>query len=431
MTLSSRAAALCACLSLWTLGVRAVRADTLKITSTPPGAKVEIDGVVMGTTPCELKYPGGYFHRTVTIYGKMLEHPLRARISLKGYLTKELELTEGPEEWVNTTGKVRQKYYLFKADHFDVELERVEATLTGAVETSGTKHKSAAAPPVELPLEEIVRRSTPAVLLLRGAQKQGTGFLITATGVVATNAHVVRDETRLIAVARGGAEYPARVAYLESDVDFALVKIEGTNLPHLALSDLSRLSPGQSVVAIGNPGGGMTNTVTKGIVSAVGPKNELGPGTWIQTDAAVNPGNSGGPLLDSSGEVIGITTARAVSGPVASGGAATPLEGIGFALSSADMLRILRRFYPDAGVEKLSVPAELPGEGTVHVLSEPDGAEIHVDGKFVGSAPSTLRLAAGPHQIEVRAAGRKPWQRTLEVLKDSEVSLKAVLEPES
>ena len=426
MIRTSRALALCVCLAATALGVRA---DTLKITSTPPGATVEIEGVVVGTTPCELKYPGGYFHRTVTIYGKMLEHPLHARISLKGYLTKELELTEGPEERVNTTGKVHQKYYLFKADHFEIALERVEDTLTGAVGTSPAGRTSAARAPV-LPLDEIVRRASPAVLLLRGAQKQGTGFLITSTGVVATNAHVVRDESRLVAVTADRREYPARVAYMDSDVDFALVKIEAAGAPHLALADLSRLSPGQSVVAIGNPGGGMANTVTKGIVSAIGPKQELGPGTWIQTDAAVNPGNSGGPLLDSAGDVIGITTARALAGPAASGGAAAPLAGIGFALSSADMLRILRRFYPAAGIEELSAPAEPPGEGTVRVSSEPDGAEIQVDGKFVGTAPSTLRLPMGPHQIEVRAHGRRAWQRTLEVLKDSDVSLKATLEPE-
>ena len=429
MIRTSRALVLCACLAATTLGVRAARADTLKITSTPPGATVEIEGVVVGTTPCELKYPGGYFHRTVTIYGKMLEHPLHARISLKGYLTKELELTEGPEERVNTTGKVHQKYYLFKADHFEIALERVEDTLTGAVGTSPAGRTSAARAPV-LPLDEIVRRASPAVLLLRGAQKQGTGFLITSTGVVATNAHVVRDESRLVAVTADRREYPARVAYMDSDVDFALVKIEAAGAPHLALADLSRLSPGQSVVAIGNPGGGMANTVTKGIVSAIGPKQELGPGTWIQTDAAVNPGNSGGPLLDSAGDVIGITTARALAGPAASNGAPSPLAGIGFALSSQDMLRILRRFYPGAGIEELSAPAEPPGEGSVHVSSEPDGAEIQVDGKFVGTAPSTLRLSAGPHQIEVRAHGRRAWQRTLEVLKDSDVSLKATLEPE-
>ena len=197
-------------------------------------------------------------------------------------------------------------------------------------------------------------------------------------------------------------------------------------MPHLVLADLSSVAAGQSVVAIGNPGGGMPNSVTKGIVSAVGPKPELGAGIWIQTDAAVNPGNSGGPLLDTAGEVIGINTARAISTPEGA-----PVTGIGFALSSADMLKVLRRFYPAQTLERLSAPAKPEeGIGSVRITSEPDGAEISVDGKFVGTTPSTLRLAAGPHEIEVKAAGRQSWRRTLEVLKDSDVTLKATLEPQ-
>jgi len=96
------------------------------------------------------------------------------------------------------------------------------------------------------------------------------------------------------------------------------------------------------------------------------------------------------------------------------------------------MLRVLRRFYPAVSVEKLGAPpAAEEATGSVRISSDPDGAEITVDGKFVGTAPSTLRLSAGPHEVEVKAAGRRPWRRTLEVLKDSEASLKATLEPEN
>lgn len=424
MTIPSRALAAVVWLAAALLLARAASADTLKITSKPSGATLEIDGVVVGTTPYEVKYPGGYFHGTKTIYGTLLQHPMRARISMKGFLTKELVLTEGPMERVNTTGKVRQQYYLLKADHFEFELEKVEEALTGVPETSAGKTERT--PQRELSVEEIVRRAGPAVVLLRGAQKQGTGFLITDTGVIATNAHVVRDEARLVAVSPLGVDRPARIVYVDADLDFALVKVEGAALPHLTLADPARVAAGQNVVAIGNPGAGMPNSVTRGIVSAVGPKPELGAGTWIQTDAAVNPGNSGGPLLDAAGEVIGINTARAVGGATEAG-----VSGIGFALSSADMLRVLRRFYPAANVEKLSAPAATEeGTGSVRISSEPDAAEIFVDGKFVGSTPSTLRLPAGPHEIEVKVAGRRAWRRTLEVLKDSEVTLKAVLEPE-
>ena len=420
MTHSSRAALACACLAAFLAGPRPAAADTLKITSTPPGATVELDGVVVGTTPYEVKYPGGYFHRTTTILGSMLQHPLRARLSLAGYLTKEVLLTDGPMERVNSNGRVHQQYYLLKTDHFELALEKVDETLADIAQAHAT-HSARRA----LPAEEIVRRAAPAVVLLRGAQKQGSGFFVTDTGMIATNAHVVRDESRIVAVSPPGVDRPARIVYLDADLDFALVKVDASGLPHLTLADTGRLAPGQNVVAIGNPGAGMPNSVSKGIVSAIGPKPELGAGTWIQTDAAVNPGNSGGPLLDSAGEVIGINTARAVSAK-----ADANVSGIGFALSSADVLRVLRRLYP-ANLERLSAEAPADeGAGSLRVTSEPDGAEISVDGKFVGTTPSTLHLPAGPHEIEVRAAGRRAWKRTVEVLKDSEASLKAALEPE-
>ena len=421
----ARAVIVGVCLAAALLLPASLSADTLKITSTPSGATVELDGVVVGKTPYRVKYPGGYFRRTKTVYGTMLQHPMRVRLSLKGFLAKELLLTDGPMERVNTTGRVRQQYYLLKSAHFDFTLEKVEEALTGAPESlvPGAVHSVTRS---ELPVEQIVQRASPAVVLLRGPQKQGTGFLLTATGVIATNAHVVRDEPRVTALIAGRQELPARVVYVDADLDFALLKVEASAMPHLVLADLRSVAAGQSVVAIGNPGGGMPNSVTKGIVSAVGPKPELGPGIWIQTDAAVNPGNSGGPLLDGAGEVIGMNTARAVATTTGA-----PVSGIGFALSSADILRVLRRFYPAASVEQLSAPASADtGAGTVHVISEPAGAEITVDGNFVGTTPSTLRLSAGPHDIELKAAGRQPWRRTLDVLKDSDVSLKATLEPQ-
>lgn len=115
------------------------RADKLRITSSPSGATVEIDGVSMGTTPFEKEYPGGYFHKTRTSFGARLEHPMVARISLQGYATKELELTEGPMLWVSLYGRVRAEYWLLKSNHFEAELQPLTETFTGAVsaEVSG------------------------------------------------------------------------------------------------------------------------------------------------------------------------------------------------------------------------------------------------------------------------------------------------------
>jgi len=96
---------------------------------------------------------------------------------------------------------------------------------------------------------------------------------------------------------------------------------------------------GESVIAIGNPGGAMPFSVTKGIVSGVGKFSSAGPGVWIQTDASINPGNSGGPLLNARGEVIGINTLRLNKKDAA---------GVGFALSATDLIAVLREYYPDA-----------------------------------------------------------------------------------
>jgi S1-C subfamily serine protease len=383
-----------------------------------------MDGVVVGTTPYQVKVPGGYFHGAKTAMGSRLGHPMRARVSLQGYVTKEMDLTYGPMYWQNLAGTIRQQYYLLKSDHFQFDLEKASENFTGAVRTTSAGKTKALRP--ELSVEEIVRRASPAVLLLRGARGHGTGFLITETGLIATNAHVVRGESSVTAVAASGTEFPAKIIYIDADLDLAFVKIDGGGLPHLTLADLSTISPGQTVVAIGNPGSGMQNTVTRGVVSAVGPKPEVGSGIWVQTDAAINPSNSGGPLLNTAGEAIGINTAKPLSSPDG-----TPLQGIGFALSSADVLRLLERFYPGMSVQNLNSEAgSQPGTGTVSISSDPPGADITVDGKFVGNTPSTLMLSAGPHAVEVKAPGRRAWERKLEVLKESQVTLKASLEPE-
>jgi len=349
---------------------------------------------------------------------------MSARVSLQGYTSKGVELTYGPTNYTDLNGDrvACDGYYVLKTDHFDFQLEKLSDTFTGTVETrlagSGRPAES------ELPVEEIVQRATPAVVYLRGPHGSGTGFFITDSGVVVTNKHVVANESGLVAVLRSGPELDARVIDVEPDLDIALLKVNGTGYPHLVLADALGVRAGQNVIAIGNPGGGLPNTVTKGVVSAVGRRDDLGNGTWIQTDAAINPGNSGGPLLNAWGEVIGITTQKPF---LAADG--RPLQGIGFALSSGDLNTVLRRFYPDVSS---SLPAgtvgnQREGTGTVNILSTPGGADIYVDGKFVGNTPSLVELALGSHNVRIEAQGCKPWARVLDVTAGSKVTIQAVL----
>ncbi len=136
-------------------------AQSLKITSTPAGAKVELDGVAAGTTPFEKIFPGGYFHRTHSVIGQRMEHPMVARVSLPGYATHEIALTEGPMQWIDLHGRNHGQYWLFKSDHFEVQLDPVGSTFTGSVTATLTPQAIALRP--ELSLEEIVRRTKPAV----------------------------------------------------------------------------------------------------------------------------------------------------------------------------------------------------------------------------------------------------------------------------
>ncbi len=430
---------LCAAFLLLACPARAL-ADKLQITSTPSGATVELDGVAAGTTPFEKDFPGGYFHKTRTSLGARLEHPMVARISLGGYATRELTLTEGPMNWISLNGRNRGEYWLFKASHFHVDLALLSETFTGGV-TAKVSEASAGLQP-ELTLEELVRQTKPAVVYLKGLDKAGSGFFVTSTGVIVTNAHLARGEETLLTLLSTGQQLEAKVVYIDADLDIALAKVAGENFPRLALGDAAGVRQGETVLAIGNPGDAMLFSVTKGIVSAVGKFANAGPGTWIQTDAPINPGNSGGPLLNSRGEVIGVNTQKLIRKGV---------TGIGFALSSSDLLEVLHRFYP-----KIIPPAEIPtqaaaeqipagasdtstpsstsspvpeGFGTVVLSSEPDGAEIFIDGKFHGNTPATLKLPAGSHAILLKLPGHTDWLRTLEVLKSSKVSLKAALDP--
>jgi len=430
-------------------------AETLKITSAPSGASVELDGILVGTTPFEKPFPGGYFHRTYTALGQRLEHPLVARLSLTGYATREILLTYGPMEWIDLHGHNHGQYWLFKSDHFHADLDPIASTFTGTVAAPDSAALAFVRP--ELSMEETVRRVKPAVVCLKSFDSLGSGFFVTDTGIVATNAHVARGGASLLALLPSGVQLQAKVVYIDADLDIALVKVAPPSpdfvFPLLPLADLSSIRQGDSVLAIGSPGDAMLFSVTKGIVSAVGKFASAGPGTWIQTDAPINPGNSGGPLLNSRGEVIGLNTQKLIKKNV---------TGIGFALSSADLLAVLHRFYPALSVpaattaesaghpsdsqDATSSPSSGPtavsestvsfpasssspeGFGQITITSDPDAAEIFVDGKFVGNTPATLKISAGPHLFLLKSPGRPDYSRTVEVPKSSKLTLKALFD---
>src|ERR1700722_3067761 len=158
-------------------------------------------------------------------------------------------------------------------------------------------------------------------------QGQGSGFVLDKQGLILTNNHVIDNAQRVEVTLSDKHKYKATVMTVDKNHDLALLKIDAPNLVPATLSDSRSLAVGQRVYAIGNPFG-LSGTMTRGIISAI--RSIRGPQgnpieDAIQTDAAVNPGNSGGPLLNSRGDVIGITTLIANNG-------ADQSSGIGFAI---------------------------------------------------------------------------------------------------
>ncbi len=186
-------------------------------------------------------------------------------------------------------------------------------------------------------VNQIYRAASPAVVKIVAAgsagQAQGTGFEIDSAGNIATNAHVVEGSQELHVTTQDGHTYTATLVGSDPTTDVAVIHIDASasSLHPLTFADSSSVQVGDDVVAIGDPFG-LANTVTSGIVSALGrtitSPNGRPIDDAIQTDAAINHGNSGGPLLNASGQVIGITS------QIESGTSSSGSVGVGFAVPS-------------------------------------------------------------------------------------------------
>lgn len=201
----------------------------------------------------------------------------------------------------------------------------------------------------------------------------GTGFVISASGDIVTNNHVVEGSETVTVTLTDGTSLDAEVVGTDPATDLALIRVKADgDLPFVTWGDSAGLRVGQGVVAIGNPFG-LGNTVTAGIVSALGRDIQSGPfDDFIQTDAAINRGNSGGPLFNAEGEVVGINTA--IFSPT--GGSV----GIGFAVPSDTARSVIADLVEDGQVDRgwlgVSIQPLTEDIAAVIGLDAPKGALI-------------------------------------------------------
>jgi serine protease Do len=200
-------------------------------------------------------------------------------------------------------------------------------------------------------------------------RSSGSGFLIREDGYLVTNAHVVSDAERIQVRLSDARRFDAKLVGLDERVDLALLKIEAKGLPVAQLGDSNRTRVGEFVLALGHPFG-LEQTVSFGIVSRKGaPIQVAAPGfEFIQTDAAVNPGNSGGPLVNMAGEVVGINSMAAVNGSI---GFAIPIN-----LVKALLPQLAEKGKVEWGWLGVTI-AEVPDEDAAKFgLKEPKGVLI-------------------------------------------------------
>ncbi len=177
---------------------------------------------------------------------------------------------------------------------------------------------------------DAVARVDPAVVMISVDNQSGSGFLVSSDGHIVTNSHVVEGALggEIMVKLQNGETLQAELKYQSGARDLAVLKVERTNLPVIQFASSEKLSHGQDVAAVGGPLG-LEHSVTRGVISSL--SREIDGTTYLQIDAALNEGNSGGPVINASGQVVGV----AVS-------VVREAENVGFAIPSVDVMKFLQ-----------------------------------------------------------------------------------------
>ncbi len=230
---------------------------------------------------------------------------------------------------------------------------------------------------------------------------EGSGVIVRKDGYILTNNHVIEGAQRILVELSDKRVLPAKLVGTDPETDLAVIKIEGDNFPAASFGDSRLLQAGEIVLAIGNPFGVFGNTVTMGIVSAVG-RTQIGEGSpfesFIQTDAAINQGNSGGALVSAAGDLVGINTSIFTR--------TGDFSGIGFAIPTAIAMPIMEQLIATGEVKRGYLGASLGTVTTENAerlaLKEPVGAFVDA---VVDGGPGA-RAGLRPNDVIVEVNGR-------------------------
>lgn len=296
---------------------------------------------------------------------------------------------------------VQQPAPTSKPQQTQAVLPTVPVLPTSKPDTNQTASSSANDASMDVP--DVVAKVAPAVVTVinhlasSGTTGQGfgsgSGAIISPDGYIITNHHVIDGNASLEVIFSDGTQRAATLVGDDPLMDLALVKVEGTVPAYLPIGDSDALRQGETVIAIGSPLGEFKNSVTVGVVSAL--NRNLGEGApegLIQTDAAINRGNSGGPLLNMRGEIIGINTLVVRGDPNAG-----PAEGLGFAIPANIMRRVSEQIiatgqvlYPFLGITYGMINADIAKQ---YQLSVQQGA--YVTSVIDGGPVSNVGMKAG------------------------------------
>jgi 2-alkenal reductase len=241
---------------------------------------------------------------------------------LKGQLTSTAPATVGALQPGSTTPS--------PGEVFTVDTSSIETAITKAVAKVG---------PAVVTVVTDLPDQTGFFGTIPGGQASGSGIILSDQGYIVTNNHVVDGGTAYHVIFQSGDQHPAKLVGADKFSDLAVLKVEAAMPAAVVLGNSDTLRPGETAIAIGSPLGDFKNSVTVGVISATGRSLDTGNGYQLegllQTDAAINEGNSGGPLVNLAGEVIGINTLI-----IRDTGTSSTVEGLGFSIPSNNVMLV-------------------------------------------------------------------------------------------